>query len=157
MASHIGAPSNKINYHTIKGATNFSRAVVDAMKQYTTEVENAISDEVIRQGYEAVKELTNVIDPVATTSGTAKPSTNREWKKYSSSWEGKIDQKANYTKITVHNKKHYRLTHLLEYGHITRDGKTRTRAYAHIEPVAEFYSDKLLKNVKKIIEKGGKL
>lgn len=45
-------------------------------------------------------------------------------------------------KYVVHNKKHYRLTHLLEKGHATVDGG-RTRKFVHIKPtedemIAEF-------------------
>lgn len=156
MASHIGAPSNSKNYHKKVGAMNFAQAVADSLTQYTTEVEDAISDEVIEMGKESVRELSQVLDPVATTSGTAKPMPNRSWKKYSSSWQGEIDKKENYTRVTVHNKKYYRLTHLLEFGHATRNGTT-TRAFSHILPVADKYSQKLLDNTKKIIEKGGKL
>lgn len=39
-------------------------------------------------------------------------------------------------KYIVHNKEHYRLTHLLEYGHAKRGGG-RTKAIKHIEPAEQ--------------------
>ncbi len=32
---------------------------------------------------------------------------------------------------TIHNKKRYQITHLLEHGHLTRDGKRKTQAFSH--------------------------
>lgn len=39
-------------------------------------------------------------------------------------------------KYIVHNKEHYRLTHLLEHGHAKRGGG-RTKAIKHIEPAEQ--------------------
>lgn len=57
-----------------------------------------------------------------------------------------------YTQLTIHNKKDYQLTHLLENGHLIRN-KTgtygRTKARPHIKPVELIVQDKFLEEVKK--------
>lgn len=50
------------------------------------------------------------------------------------------------TKYIVHNKEHYRLTHLLEKGHAKRSGG-RTRAIPHIAPAEEAAKEKYIQDV----------
>ena len=58
---------------------------------------------------------------------------------YAKSWAATPNQvkkgQAGYGRI-VYNKKHYRLTHLLEYGHALWQGG-RTNAHPHIKPAEE--------------------
>ena len=48
---------------------------------------------------------------------------------------------------------HYRLTHLLELGHITRDGKTRSKTFPHVQYGGEFAIANLIKEMRERIEK----
>ena len=50
---------------------------------------------------------------------------------------------------TIHNKKHYQITHLLEHGHLTRNG-SRAAAFEHWKPTLDELdreADVLIKNV----------
>lgn len=49
---------------------------------------------------------------------------------YAKSWGTKWDKKARMS--IVWNRKHYRLTHLLEYGHVTNNWQGRVPAHPHI-------------------------
>lgn len=77
--------------------------------------------------------------------------------KYAKSWgvtreKGAFGENAKYI---VHNKKRYRLTHLLEHGHVTANGK-RTRAIPHIKPVEEQVIREYEKQVREAIEDAAK-
>lgn len=134
---------------------NVAKEILNSMKEYTQDVEKAIGREVARVGDEATEQLQDIIYPSATDSGTALPSKRRTWESYANSWENSVVNGVNFVSSRIHNKKHYSLVHLLEYGHVTRDGKTRTRAFAHVKPVSEKYSAELEKNVIEIIKNGG--
>ena len=136
---------------------DFALEVVNQIKQYTTDVEDGISQEVKKVGDEAVSELQSIVLPPETEAGIdTKASKRRNWTNYSKSWVNNYEENANYSKSVVHNRKHYPLTHLLEYGHATKTGG-RTRAFRHVQPVSEKAEAKLEANVKKVIEKGGKI
>lgn len=135
---------------------NFANAFIGEINKYTKDVTGALSEEITSIANEGKDELRNTKMPPATASGTAIPSTRRQWKEYSKSWSVKEDKKSNYENAIIHNRKHYRLTHLLENGHLTKNGQ-RTRAFKHIAPVEEKLVKKLEDNTIKIIENGGKI
>lgn len=58
--------------------------------------------------------------------------------KYRRSWKVRKDRENGSITVTAYaSGKSYRLTHLLENGHVTRDGTTRARAFPHIAPANE--------------------
>lgn len=75
---------------------------------------------------------------------------------YSGSWtnEDVVKKRIQVTKV-VHNEEHYRLTHLLENGHVSRNGTGRTfgrvQAYPHIAPVNDWANEELPKLVERKI------
>lgn len=66
-------------------------------------------------------------------------------KKYTKNWtsEQRISRKSAVSGLngySVYNKEHFQITHLLEYGHQSRNGG-RVRAFSHIAPVNEQIGD----------------
>lgn len=76
---------------------------------------------------------------------------------YAKDWTSKVTtNNFSYYIRTVHNKKHYRLTHLLEKGHALHRGG-RTKAFPHIGPDAERIQAEFVKDVETAIRDGGGL
>lgn len=75
-------------------------------------------------------------------------------KRYYKGWSVKLQKKhkLRYEKV-IWNKTDYQLTHLLEFGHATRNGG-RTRAIPHIRPVEEKYNQKFIDLIEQKIRRG---
>lgn len=120
-------------------------ALVSACEEYTDEVKETVENGVIDIGQEATAEV-RALAPVY--DGPNKSTAKGAYKK---SWKYTVDRERGKITVTVHAKSpHHRLTHLLENGHLNRDGTTRSRAIPHISIAnsnAEKKIDKLLEGL----------
>ena len=92
-----------------------------ALSDYSEEVTQGVMKAIDEESKEAVKELR---DQSPKLTGD-----------YAKGWTSKDTYKGKYSKInTIHNKTDYQLTHLLEYGHVKRNGG-RVATIPHIKPV----------------------
>jgi len=73
--------------------------------------------------------------------------------KYNKGWRVKTTKTYNSINCVIYNETSYQLSHLLENGHILRNGK-RSRAFIHIAPVAQQCTTDFTKSVEEIV-KGG--
>ena len=74
---------------------------------------------------------------------------------YAKGWTSKNTYKGKYSKInTIHNKTDYQLTHLLEYGHVKRNGG-RVAAKPHIKPVETRVIENLTRKVESAADGNG--
>ena len=78
---------------------------------------------------------------------------------YNKSWTVKTTRGVNSISCIVHNKEHYRLTHLLEKGHniVGRNGSIvgRAKAFPHIAPVEQNSNSTYERKVTELIRNGG--
>ena len=102
-------------------AMDLQKTVNDILGDFAEDVSEAVGTAVTKTANEAVKELKQ-------GKGGFKNRT------YSKGWTKKITKHRLYSEATVYNKTEGHLTHLLEFGHATRDGG-RTTAFPHIAPV----------------------
>ena len=95
----------------VKMLSDWSQDVADATKRAATET-----------AQDTVKELRDTSPRRESTGGA-----------YAKSWSHKKVAEDRYgVQEVVYNKKYYRLTHLLEYGHANARGGGRTPAHPHI-------------------------
>lgn len=77
--------------------------------------------------------------------------------KYTRDWAVKLRSRS-YSSVTmteeytVYNKKNYQLTHLLEKGHVSRNG-SRVRPFEHIKPAEELAEQMAISEVNKAVRR----
>lgn len=125
--------------------SDFASKVAAQLNDYTVETMSKIRAKTIDCAKDCVAELRRTSPRRKGKGGGA----------YARSWT--YQQETSSAKLTtvctVHNGKHYRLTHLLEDGHETRDGG-RTRAIPHIKPAEERVVAEYVRSVEEAIEQG---
>lgn len=111
---------------------NLEKEVAEILNSYATEVRKEVETSCQEVATECAQQLR---ENSPTRTG-----------KYAKGWEAKEVSGGQVRQSTwvVWNRKHYRLTHLLERGHALRNGG-RTEAQEHIKPVEEWAQDELPK------------
>ena len=122
----------------------------DAIKK---EVE-AMNLEVIKQCNEAADEVgKEAVRELKATSPVRADGYQRKYPpgSYAKSWTVKKEaDSTGVNGVTVHNKEHYQLTHLLEFGHVIASTGERSNAFPHIAAVNESASQKFVEKVEEM-------
>ena len=119
------------------------KAVMDYLENYKEDIDEDV--------IETVDEITKKArDELKQTSPRGKGTRSNPYYK---GWAIKLSKRRSgvYHKV-IWNKTNYQLTHLLEFGHVTRNGG-RTKAIPHIRPIEQKYNvefvDKLEKKIRR--------
>lgn len=117
---------------TVKPET-FAQALKGYLEVYVEDIGEDVEETSNEIGKEARDEL--------------KQTSPKKTGRYTKGWSVKKSRKnKSYYTVKIHNETDYQLTHLLEFGHATRNGG-RTKAYSHIRPVEEKYKKEFEKRL----------
>ena len=122
-----------------------AKAIEDTLRDYVDVTEEACVQGVREEANRCVSELRSVGEPEGAGEYGSWAAYNADWAK-----TRQTSKKGVYSEV-VHNRRHYQLAHLLENGHMLRNGK-RSRAFEHIAPIAERAEGELLSTIKKHIQ-----
>lgn len=121
----------------------------EALKEYMSNYLEDIEEGVKEKTKEITKEAVEELKQISPRGYGRKEPYYKGWTKQA----GK-QNKGKYT-IKIHNKTNYQLTHLLEFGHATRNGKM-TKAIPHIRPTEEKYNKLYEKAITTVIRRRSK-
>lgn len=120
--------------------------IEDILNDYSNSVSEGISDEITKLAKESKSKM-KIVSPKRTG-------------KYASGWTIKTTRKRGYIECQTWNKKHYRLTHLLERPHVIRNkygawGTTHPESEGEISKEQNRVNQELSRRVNEIIKNGG--
>ena len=132
---------------------NLANEINKALTEFAGVTEEACESGVMDTAQDAVKDL-RPAQPTGTKGDPA--GVWGSWSAYNRGWKIKTQKRKGETTATIHNATHYRLTHLLEKGHVIKNGTGRTfgrtGAYPHIAPVNDWTNQELPNLVKRKLE-----
>ena len=114
--------------HVSVDASKFRITVNHALEEFGQDCYVATRVAVQETADEATDKLRHAVSSPKNFKGT----------KYRGSLTNSVRQTSMSTEAIIYNKKHYRLTHLLEFGHAVRRGGRHlgdVEAYEHIKPI----------------------
>ena len=114
--------------------------IAKGLSEYSQDVVEKVNLSSAKVGKAAVKQL--------------KETSPKDKGKYAKSWRVKTDpQVGQPNTLTIHNKDHYYLTHLLEHGHVKKGGG-RVDGIPHIRPAEEMVIKEFVAEVEEAIKNG---
>lgn len=117
-------------------ADELAQAIVKELSEFENATEETVKAAVDKAAKNAVSAL--------------KTDSPKRTGKYAASWADKVDKSKNarvYTRIVYSKDPHYRLTHLLEKGHKSRNGRF-VSARVHISPIEKNAIDDVIQGIK---------
>lgn len=125
------------------GVINLDKVIKEILTEYGDDVYKVLGTAVEQVSEEAVRKL-QAGGPFRGTGA------------YKRDWTSTVEPVSRLrTKRIIHNADHYRLAHLLEKGHLIRNGTRRifgnVQAYPHIKPVETWAQQELPRKVEEML------
>lgn len=130
---------------TVK-AEDLSKEILNYLRNYKEDIDEDVQETVD----EITKEARDELKQTSPRRGIARQN------QYYKGWAVKLSKRKTgvYHKV-IWNKTNYQLTHLLEFGHATKNGG-RTKAQPHIRPIEEKYNVKFVDKLETKIRRTSK-
>lgn len=119
-----------------------SDQIAEIFNEYDRDMKRKVNTSVDKVGKEAVQKL--------------KDTSPKKTGDYAKGWRLKRERGRNgINDVTIHNATEYRLTYLLENGHVIRNKKGtygRTSGRKHIKPVEEYFNSEVVEEIERELE-----
>ena len=123
---------------------NFADEIQKILDEYGEEVGEKLSEITTRIGKKGAELLKS-------ESLEKFPNSNKHKKRYGTTWTARAERKRLYTTVTIYNSQPG-LTHLLENGHLVKDGTGRVLGEAKAHPHISEVEQKLIKEFEKEVK-----
>jgi len=117
------------------------------LEKYLSQYKEEITEDVIRNSDIISKEARDELKRVS-----PKDRFGTRGRHYADGWRISSSTTKNYVSKKVYNATDYQLTHLLEFGHATRNGG-HVNAQPHIRPTEDKYRNKFIRDLEKDIKR----
>lgn len=132
-------------------AEQFAKKITEYLNEYHEDINEEVKSTAKTIANEVKAELQR-ISPVSNEDVILKGGTVHPRGQYAKGWAISSQTAKNVHSRKVWNKTDYQLTHLLEFGHATRNGG-KTKAIPHVRPTEKKYLEKFEKELEKEIKK----
>lgn len=129
--------------------SELTKAVMNYLENYKEDIDEDVVEVTNEVSKQATQELKTVSQNKFGNSGREEP--------YYSGWTTKISTRGNskYHKV-IWNKTNYQLTHLLEFGHLKRNGRGWVDARPHIRDIEKKYNIEFVDLIEERIRRSSK-
>lgn len=132
---------------------NLSKKIQEYLYEYHEDITDEVKETAQRIGNEAKAELIR-LSPVSDTDVILKGGTVHKKGEYAKGWTISSQSSKNVHVKKIWNKTNYQLTHLLEFGHLKRNGTRWVNAQPHVRDTEKTYLKKFEKELETEIKNG---